>query len=67
MKKTPPVEPMPVSSDLRPEYRFDYSRSQPNRFADRFEAGAIAIVLDPEVASIFHSSEAVRGRTETRS
>jgi hypothetical protein len=59
MKKTPPAEPKPVPSDLRPEYRFDYSRSQPNRFADRFQAGAVAVVLDPDVASVFHSSEAV--------
>ncbi len=59
MKKTPPSEPTPDTSDLRPEYRFDYFRFQPNRFADRFQAGTVAVVLDPDVASVFHSSEAV--------
>jgi hypothetical protein len=45
--------------DLRPEYRFDYSRAQPNRFAQRPPAGSLTIVLDPDVAQVFGSQEAV--------
>lgn len=59
MKKTPSRSPKDGSGDLRPEYRFDYSRAKPNRFASKFKAGSVAVVLDPDVASVFHSSEAV--------
>jgi hypothetical protein len=44
---------------LRPEYRFDYSKSQPNRFAAKMAKGTVAVVLEPDVAKIFRSSEAV--------
>jgi len=45
--------------EMRPEYRFDYSRSRPNRFASLMKGRTVAIVLDPDVASVFRSSEAV--------
>ena len=44
---------------LRSEYRFDYSKSQPNRFAAKMSKGAVAVVLEPDVAKIFKSSEVV--------
>ncbi len=44
---------------LRREYRFDYRRSRPNRFSRVAREGAIAVVLEPDVASVFRSSEAV--------
>jgi hypothetical protein len=44
---------------LRPEYRFDYSKSQPNRFAAKMAKGTVAVVLEPDVAEIFRSSEVV--------
>jgi hypothetical protein len=44
---------------MRAEYRFDYAKARPNRFAGRIKNGAIAVVLDPDVAAVFHSSEAV--------
>ena len=47
------------SEDMRKEYRFDYTRSKPNRFAAAMGAGTIAVVLDPDVASVFKSSESV--------
>jgi uncharacterized protein len=47
------------SYELRPEYRFDYSKAKPNRFAKRMSAEAIAVVLDPDVAAVFKSSKAV--------
>ncbi len=48
-----------AADDLRREYRFDYQRSRPNRFASRIRAGSIAVVLEPDVASVFRSSEDV--------
>jgi hypothetical protein len=44
---------------MRAEYDFDYASSQPNRFAAEFGASSVAVVLDPDVASIFSSSETV--------
>jgi hypothetical protein len=45
--------------DLRREYAFDYSKSRPNRFAAEFKDAAVAVVLDPDVAAVFRSSESV--------
>lgn len=45
--------------DLRAEYSFDYSRARPNPYAGDLEGRAVAVVLDPDVASAFESSEAV--------
>ncbi len=44
---------------LRPEYHFDYARAKPNRFAGRIPAGAVAVLLDPDVARFFRSAESV--------
>jgi hypothetical protein len=45
--------------EMRREYRFDYRRARPNRFASLMKGGALAVVLDPDVASVFGSSETV--------
>ena len=47
------------SNGLRSEYRFDYARARPNRYAGRIPPGAVAVVLDPDVASVFASSDTV--------
>jgi hypothetical protein len=44
---------------MRSEYRLDYSRARPNRFAERVPANAVAIVLDPGVSAVFGSSDSV--------
>jgi hypothetical protein len=46
-------------SEMRAHYDFDYSKSRPNRFAKRLSEGAVAVVLDPDVATVFQSSESV--------
>jgi hypothetical protein len=43
--------------ELRAHYEFDYSKAKPNRFADRLSGEAIAVVLDPDVAAVFTTSE----------
>ena len=46
--------------EMREHYEFDYSKSRPNRFAPKFaEGGTIAVVLEPDVAKVFDSAEAV--------
>jgi hypothetical protein len=46
--------------DLRAHYDFDYSKSQPNRFASKLGAkAAVVIVLDPDVAEVFNSAASV--------
>jgi hypothetical protein len=44
---------------IREEYRFDYRKAKPNRYAARISPDVIAVVLDPDVAAVFQSSEAV--------
>lgn len=43
--------------DLRPEY--DFSQGVRGKYAERFAKGAKVVVLDPDVAAQFGSSEAV--------
>jgi hypothetical protein len=60
MKKTSArKKPRVVSEDMRREYRFDYRKAKPNRFAAQIGAGTTAVVLDPDVAAVFKSSESV--------
>jgi hypothetical protein len=44
---------------LPDEYRFDYSKAKPNRFAQAFEEQQIMVALDPDVAAIFSTPESV--------
>jgi hypothetical protein len=60
MKKTSARKKSPVvPEDMRREYRFDYMKAKPNRFAAQMGAETIAVVLDPDVAAVFKSSESV--------
>jgi hypothetical protein len=60
MKKTSVRKKRPVKEEgLQPEYRFDYSKSKPNRFAAKMSQGTVAVVLEPDVAKVFKSSEVV--------
>jgi hypothetical protein len=56
MKRTSPKR---SEGGMRPEYRLDYSRSRPNRFAALMKGSTCTVVLDPDVASVFKTSEAV--------
>ena len=60
MKKTSVSKKRIAKRDkLSSEYRFDYSKSKPNRFAAKMSEGTVAIVLEPDVAAVFKSSEVV--------
>lgn len=47
--------------ELRPEYRFDYSKGHPNRFAGRSQGERLVVVLDPDIAEVFKTPESVNG------
>jgi hypothetical protein len=45
--------------EMRQEYQFDYAEARPNRFASRMTRDAVTIVLEPDVAEVFGTSESV--------
>ena len=45
-------KPRPPRDDMRREYRFDYRKARPNRFAAILKGGTTAVVLDRDVASV---------------
>jgi hypothetical protein len=52
-------QPNGPDEDMLPEYRFDYGKARPNRFAARMKPGSRAVVLDPDVAEVFPTPESV--------
>jgi hypothetical protein len=66
MKRTPNRKRRrPASAGIRAEYHFDYSKARPNRFAPLMKGTTVAVVLDPDVASVFQTSEAVNSLTRS--
>jgi len=59
MSKAPKPSSRNGRDELRAEYQFDFRKSRPNRFASRFGKGAVAVVLEPDVAQVFDSSKSV--------
>lgn len=60
MKTTSSDEPtLKRTASLQPEYRFDYTKAKPNRFAKAAQPGSMAVVLDPDVAMVFKDAESV--------
>jgi hypothetical protein len=58
MKKTPNRR-KGSKDELKPEYRFDYRKAKPNRFAAAIPEHAVVVVLEPDVAAVFNSSKTV--------
>jgi hypothetical protein len=58
-KKPTPESDDADQGDLQPEYRFDYSRAKPNRFAGATRKRRVAVVLDEDVAEVFATGESV--------
>jgi len=44
---------------MQAEYRFDYGQGRSNRFAERMGKETVTVVLDPDVAAVFTTSESV--------
>jgi hypothetical protein len=47
------------TNSMEDHYSFDYRKAKPNRFATKVSSDHLMIVLDPDVAEIFPTSEAV--------
>jgi hypothetical protein len=43
---------------MRAEYRFDYTKARPNRFAGRTK-DCVIVVLDPDVSEVFTTPDSV--------
>ena len=41
------------------EYSFDYTKVKPNRFAEMLSDEQVVVILDPDVAAVFHNSNEV--------
>ena len=54
MKKTPVTKPR-KTAEMAKEYRFDYSKAKPNRFAKQ----VVNVTLDEDVAKVFTTADAV--------
>lgn len=60
MKKTPANKSKTSKvADMKAEYRFDYSKAKPNRFASRMKGSPLVAVIDPDVAKVFTTTEQV--------
>lgn len=60
MKKAPTRKSKrDTTGQLREEYRFDYTKAKPNRFASRADQLHLVVALDPDVSKVFTTPEAV--------
>lgn len=60
MSKTPSDHTQNSEDELLAEYRFDYQKAKPNRFATRSGAQKLTVVvLDEDVAQVFTTPESV--------
>lgn len=60
MKKTEASKPtIKAPDEMLSEYKFDYSKARPNRFASRIHKEGVTITLDPDVSKVFTTSESV--------
>ena len=50
--------------DMLSEYRFDYNKARPNRFAKGIPEGSLVVVLEPELARVFKKPESVKAILE---
>jgi hypothetical protein len=45
--------------DMRAEYRFDYRKARPNRFAGRVGKDRVVVLLDSDISKVFTTPESV--------
>jgi hypothetical protein len=58
MKKTSENTSHKVN-EMDAEYRFDYRKAKPNRFATRMKDEPLIVLIEPDVAKVFKSPEQV--------
>jgi hypothetical protein len=60
MKKTSKSKGrMDHNNDLRAEYRFDYRKAKPDRFASRAAKAPLVVMLDSDVSKVFRTPDSV--------
>ena len=59
MKKASTSAPEPDQDEFLPEYRFDYQKAKPNRFAGEGPKKGMSVTLDEDVAEVFTTPESV--------
>ena len=45
--------------EMASEYRFDYKKAKPNRFAKKMKDEPVVVLLDDDVAKVFKTTEDV--------
>lgn len=58
MKKMPTTKSRKVQ-EMAPEYRFDYKKAKPNRFAAHMKNEPLIVMIEPDIAKVFTSAEDV--------
>ncbi len=53
------MESTEQNNDMLAEYSLDYAKAKPNRFAKQASNVITTVTLDPDVAKVFTTSEAV--------
>lgn len=48
-----------VDGEMRQEYRFDYRKARPNRFAALANCEPLVVMVDPDIAEVFTTPESV--------
>lgn len=60
MKKTSTRKRRTKNADeMQAEYRFDYKKARPNRFAGRIGRKGLVVIIDKDVSKIFSTPESV--------
>lgn len=59
MKSTRRKRAEPSLDDMPAEYKLDWSKAKPNPYAARLRGRTVAVVLEPDVAEAFPTSESV--------
>lgn len=57
--KRMPVKKSKKVNEMVAEYRFDYKKAKPNRFAKRMKDAPLVAIIDPDVAKVFKTTEEV--------
>lgn len=58
MKKVPEIQ-TPKVQEMAAEYRFDYKKAKPNRFVSQMKNEPLIVMVDPDIAKVFRTSEEV--------
>jgi hypothetical protein len=58
MPETKPDKPDKVE-EMADEYRFDYQKAKPNRFADKMDTEPLIVMIESDIAEVFKTPEQV--------